>query len=404
MNLTAKACTLLLTSLFIASCNNEGGNVAGAAPGDFAGSVEVGVVALKSEPVPRNIELPGRVVAFATAEVRPQVNGVVRKIGFREGGDVKAGDVLYELDDTKYKAAYAAAAAALKKAEAATAGAQVTFDRNRKLAASNAVSAQTLDDVRTSLLQAQADEDAAKAELETARINLDYTIIRAPIGGVAGVSQASVGTLVTENQTDALVTIRQIDPVHVDLVDSSANLLRMRDEVAAGRLGRRTDTAPTMWLTLETGKEYDRKGTFSLAEMVVSQTMGTFTVRATFDNPDRVLAPGMFVRAKVDLGSVPDAFLIPQRAVSRDTSGNATVYLASGDDKAQLRRVSTSGSVGNDWIVIDGVKNGDRLIVDGFQSISDGTALKVVEASIDEDGVVKQQLRQAGQEPVKAVQ
>jgi len=137
---------------------------------------------------------------------------------------------------------------------------------------------------------------------------------------------------------------------------------------------------------------------------VVSQTMGTFTVRATFDNPDRVLAPGMFVRAKVDLGSVPDAFLIPQRAVSRDTSGNATVYLASGDDKAQLRRVSTSGSVGNDWIVIDGVKNGDRLIVDGFQSISDGTALKVVEASIDEDGVVKQQLRQAGQEPVKAVQ
>jgi membrane fusion protein (multidrug efflux system) len=316
-------------------------------------------------------------------------------VAFREAGTVEARDVLYELDDRKFQAAVAAAEAALKKAGAAHAAARITFDRNEKLAATNAVSAQTLDDARSSLLQAEAEEEAAKAELDAARINLDNTIIRAPIGGIIGLSTVSAGALVTANQTQALATIRQIDPVYVDMVDSSANFLRIRDEVEAGRLGRERDAAPAVALTLENGRAYDRKGEMKLADMVVSQTSGTFSLRATFANPDRVLLPGMFVRAGVDLGSMPNAFLVPQRAVQRSANGDPTLYVASGDDKAELRAIATGGAVGNDWIVVDGVADGDRLIVDGFQKISDGAAIRPVEATIDEDGVVRQTISPA---------
>lgn len=353
---------------------------------------EVGFVTLKPQSVPRTIELRGRVVAYATAEVRPQVNGIIRKIAFAEGREVKAGDVLYEIDDAKFKASFEAAQAVLKKAEAVTAGAQTTYDRNRTLLQTRAVSTQTLDDSQTSLLQAQADEEAAKADLETARINLDYATIRAPIGGVIGVSNVSVGALVTENQTDALATIRQVDPIHVDLVDSSANFLRIREEVRSGRLGRKPGTPIPVTLTLENGTTYDTQGEISLIDMVVGQSTGTFTVRATFPNAERMLIPGMFVSATVDLGTMTNAFLVPQRAVTRGDDGKATAYLVSAEGRAQQHVITTSGTVGNDWVVTDGVKEGDRLIVDGFQKISDGSEVEPVEASIDDDGVVRQDL------------
>lgn len=378
----------LLLAVGLAGCSGE--QQGGSAPPPAMGPVEVAVIELRSQSVPRSIELPGRVVAYATAEVRPQVDGIVRKVAFREAGRVETGDVLYELDDRKFQSALAAAEAALKRTEAASAAAQITFDRTERLAGTNAVSTQTLDDARSSLLQAQAEEDAAKAELETARINLDNTVMRAPIDGVIGVSAVSVGALVTANQTSALATIRQIDPIFVDLVDSSANFLRIRDEVEAGRLGRERDAAPAVTLTLENGRAYAEKGEMKLAEMVVSQTSGTFSLRATFANPGRVLLPGMFVRAKVDLGSMPNAFLVPQRAVQRSASGEPTLYVASQDGKAELRTITTNGSVGNDWIVVDGIADGDRLIVDGFQKISDGAGITPVEATIDENGVVRQ--------------
>lgn len=357
-----------------------------------AGKAEVGYVTLQPTSVPRTMELPGRIIALATAEIRPQVNGIVRKIAFREGGVVNAGDVLYELEDAKFKAAYAAAAAAVKKAEAATAGAQTAFDRNQKLSESNAVAAQTVDDSRSTLLQAEASEEAARADLETARINLENATIRAPIGGVIGVSSVSVGALVTENQTDALATIRQIDPINVDLVDSSANLLRIRDEVDSGRLGREVGKPPAVTLTLENGKAYGETGTISLTEMVVSETTGTFTLRATFPNSQRVLLPGMFVQASVDLGTLNDAFLVPQRAVTRGDDGIATIYVVSADDKAEAKRITTVGTMDNNWIVTDGVSPGDRLIVDGFQKFSAGAEVIPVEATIDDDGVVEQDL------------
>lgn len=382
--------TLLLLATVAAGCSDE--QQAGGAQPSQTEAVEVAVIELESRSVPRTIELPGRVVAYATAEVRPQVDGIVRKIGFKEAGSIKAGDVLYELDDRKFQAAVAAAQAALAKTEAATAAAKITFDRNEKLAASNAVAAQTLDDARASLLQAQADEEAAKAELETARLNLDNATITAPIEGIIGVSAVSVGALVTANQTDALATIRQIEPIYVDLVDSSANLLRIREEVDAGQLGQQRDVAPAVTLTLENGRPYAPKGEMKLAEMVVSQTSGTFALRATFPNPERVLLPGMFVRATVDLGTMPNAFLVPQRAVQRSSNGDATLYVASQEGKAELRTITTRGSAGNDWIVVDGVANGDRLILDGFQKISDGVDIKPVEATIDENGVVKQEI------------
>lgn len=357
-----------------------------------AGKAEVGYVTLQPTSVPRTMDLPGRVVALATAEIRPQVAGIVRKITFKEGGVVQAGDVLYELDDAKFKAAYAAASAAVKKAEAATAGAQTAFDRNEKLAESNAVAAQTVDDSRSTLLQAKASEEAARADLETARINLENATIRAPIDGIIGVSAVSVGALVTENQADALATIRQIDPINVDLVDSSANLLRIRDEADSGRLGREIGKPPAVTLTLESGKPYGTVGSISLTEMVVSETTGTFTLRATFPNSQRVLLPGMFVEANVDLGSLNDAFLVPQRAVTRGDDGVATVYVVSKDNKAETKRITTAGTSGNSWVVTDGVASGDRLIVDGFQKFSPGAEVVPIEASIDDDGVVEQDL------------
>ena len=378
---------LLLLTL-VAACQPSGPSKPPAAD-----KVEVGTVTLQPTSVPRTMEVPGRVIALASAEIRPQVNGIVRKISFKEGSVVEAGDVLYELEDAKFKAAYAAATAVVKKAEAATAGAQATFDRHAKLSESNAIAAQTVDDSRSTFLQAKASEEAARADLEAARINLENATIRAPIGGLIGVSSVSVGALVTGNQTDALATIRQIDPINVDLVDSSANLLRIRDEIDSGRLGQDIGKPSMVRLTLENGKAYAETGMISLTEPVVSETTGTFTLRATFPNSQRILLPGMFVQASVDLGALNNAFLVPQRAVTRGDDGVATIYVVSADNKVEAKRITTVGTSGNNWIVTDGASPGDRLIVDGFQKFSAGADVVPVEATIDEDGVVDQDLK-----------
>lgn len=380
--------TLLTSTFLITACSQDN-----AGPPPAPGNVEVGYVVLNSKPVQQSMDLRGRVAASATAEVRPQVNGIIRKVAFSEGREVEAGDILYEVDDAKFRAAKASAEAALKKASAATSSAQSTFERNQTLVKTQAVSTQVLEDAQSTLLQAQADEEAAKAEVETARINLENATIRAPIGGMIGLSKVSVGALVTENQTDALATIRQINPAYVDLIDTSLNMLNIREQVDSGRLSRQHDLPMSATLTLENGKIYAPEGKVSLADMVVGETTGTFTVRATFPNDDRVLVPGMFVTASLELGTMSSAFLVPQRAVMRGDDGKATVYLVSSDNKAELREITTAGSKGNDWIVTDGVEAGDHLIVDGFQKISSGISVTAVEASIDEDGVVKQALK-----------
>lgn len=380
---------ILIATMAVAACSADEGEGQPAGPGAF-GPIEVGYIVLAPTSVPRIAELAGRIFPYATAEVRPQVDGIVREISFEETRHVAAGEVLYRLDDRKFQAALAAAAAAVKKAEAATTAAQLDYDRTEQLTATNSASASALDEARSVLLQAQADQEAAEADLDVAEINLDDATITAPIAGIVGVSAVSVGALVTANQTEPLVTIRQLDPIYVDLVDSSLNLLRIRELVEGGLLDRANDAAPTVTLTLENGRPYDRAGELKLADVVVSESTGTFSIRATFPNSTGVLLPGMFVHAKVELGATPDAFLVPQRAVSRSGTGEATVYLVSADGKAELRTISVIGSSGNDWIAVDGVAAGDRLIVDGFQKISDGTEVTPVAAAIDEDGVVHQ--------------
>lgn len=386
MNLS-RALAASATFFLLAACSQENGKDPSPAE-----KTEVGYITMETKPVKQETTLRGRVVAYATAEVRPQVAGIIRNIAFTEGREVKEGDVLFEIDPSKFKAAQASAAAALKKAQAATKSAQATYDRNRALQQTNAVSAQTAEDAESTLLQAQASEEAAKADLETAQISLDNATIRAPITGQIGVAAVSVGSLVTENQTDALATIRQINPIHVDLLDTSANLLRLRDQVDAGQIAVERGTPLTASLTLENGKAYDAVGKVSLADMIIGETTGSFTVRATFPNDKRVLIPGMFVTASLKFGTMQNAFLIPQRAVTRGDDGRATVYLVSNDGKADLTEITTAGTRSNDWIVTGGVKAGDRVVVDGFQKISDGSAIEAVEAKIDEDGVVEQSI------------
>lgn len=399
MRRTTGALGILVLAAVLAACNAQNGGGAGAPPGaggpGAAGPVEVGTIEMKAQAVPQTAELPGRVLASATAEIRPQVNGVVRSIDFEEGRPVKAGAVLFHLDDRSFRAAYAASAAALSKAEASQAGAQATFDRQQKLASTNAVSQQALDEARTAMLQANADVEAAKADLQAAQINLDNTQITAPIDGFIGTAAVSVGSLVTQNQTTAMATIRKIDPVNVDLVDTSANLLRIREQVSAGKLGRPEQGPPKARLTLENGAAYGSTGTVSIFTVDVSESTGTFTIRASFPNGDGILLPGMFVRASVDLGEMPHAFLVPQRAVQRSATGEPIAYVVSAEGKAEERKLVTSGARGNDWIVTEGIADGDRLIVDGFQKFSAGATVSPVAATIDADGVVEQTLQPA---------
>jgi len=390
--------------LLISACSDESAATKVPPGMDPNAKVEVGVVTLKAQSVSRLTELPGRAVAYATAEIRPQVDGIVRERLFKEGGPVKAGDTLYTLNDAKFQATYDAAAAALQKAEATLKGANDTLARNEALALSKAVSAQVLQDAQTAQLQARADVESARAALDTARINRDDATIKAPIPGIISKSSVSVGALVTANQTDALTTIRQVDPIYIDLVDSSANLLRIRDLVSSGKLGRTDNDLPDVTLTLENGTKYARPGKIELADMVVSETTGTFSIRATVANPDRIIMPGMFVRASVNLGLMPGAYLVPQRAVSRDAAGDATGYFVGKDGKAELRTLVTDGAVGNDWIVSKGVAEGDRLIVDGLQKIRVGAVVTPLEVTIDASGVVKQTLPAAVDSKTEAAQ
>lgn len=381
--------SILFSLLLAAGCNDQ---MDGGPPMRKMGPVEVGVVTLKSETVPRSIVLPGRVSALATAEIRPQVDGLVRKILFKEGGQVKEGDPLFALDAAAFKAARNVTEAAVRKAEATLAGAKSTLERSKQLAKTNNVSKQTLEEKKTAVLEAEADLASAKAELEKDEIDLANATIKAPISGRISPASVSVGSLVTANQTDALATIRQIDPIYVNLVDSSANLLRIRAAVEAGVLDRNGNGPPNVRLTLENGDPYPITGRLNLTEIAVSQTTGTFVLRATFDNPDHVLLPGIFVRADVDLGVTPDAFLVPQRAVTRDPAGNATAYVVTDEGKAEARALKTISSQDNYWVVSEGVAEGEKLIVDGFQKFSAGGDVVPVEVTIGPSGVIGQTL------------
>jgi membrane fusion protein (multidrug efflux system) len=368
----------LLLAVTLAACNSE----KAAAPPQQP-QIQVSVVALHPQPVAITAELPGRVSASLVAEVRPQVNGIIKSRLFREGSEVKAGDVLYEIDPAPYKAALDSAVAAQQKAEAAAVNAQVRADRYRELLTRNAGSKQDADDANATLGQALADVASAKASVETARINLAYTKVTASIDGRVDKSALTQGALVTANQADVLTTIRKLDPINVDVTQSSTNLLKFRSDIAAGRL-KFTGPNVAVKLKLDTGQEYAQSGKLEFAEANIDQTTGTFTVRAEFPNADRLLLPGMFVRALIQEGIAENSFLLPQRAVGRNTKGEATAKFVSAEGKVEERVLTTRRSIGNNWLVDSGVKDGEHVIVEGGQLVRPGQTVTANEVSIDE--------------------
>ncbi|WP_297363585.1 efflux RND transporter periplasmic adaptor subunit [Thauera sp.] len=373
------AAAVLLSALFLAACS--GGKEQGGAPG--AGGPPppaVTVVTLKSESVPMVAELPGRTTSFLIAELRPQVTGIVTERAFNEGSEVKAGQVLYRIDPAPYLAAYDSAKATLARAEANAQVARIKAERHVGLVKIEAVSKQANDDAQAGLKQAEAEVAAAKAALNKAKIDLDYTRLKSPIAGRIGRSAVTAGALVTANQAQTLATVQQLDPIYVDLTQSSADMLRLRKEVAAGRLLAGAKGEVPVKLILEDGSEYAAEGRLALSEVTVDEGTGSVTLRAKFSNADGVLLPGMYVRARLPQGTRSDAILVPHKALSRDPLGNALVMAVDAESKVVARPVQVAQSLGENWVVTSGVKAGERIIVEGLQKVRPGVVVKADEA------------------------
>ena len=338
---------------------------------------EAGFVVLKTESVPIVIELGGRTNAFETSDVRPQVSGILKERLFQEGSLVRAGQILYRIDPSLYRAAAAQARANLASAEATRVAADEKAKRYQPLAQIEAVSKQDYADALASARQAAASFEQNKALVETATINERYTNVAAPISGRIGRSVVTTGALVTASQADALTTIQRLDPIFVDIAQSSADLLALRRSLAKG------NTIPAtaeVHLLLEDGSEFNAVGTLEFAEAMVDTTTGAVTLRARFPNPNGVLLPGMYVRARLSQSIVRDAILVPQAGVSRNPQGGATVMVIGEGDKAMQRIVKTDRTIGDRWLVTDGVKAGDRVIVEGLGRIKPNQVVKPVAA------------------------
>ena len=372
---------MLAGALLLAACSQEQSKAPAGMGG--VGKPEVGVVTLHPQSVAITAELPGRMTASLTADVRPQVNGIIQARLFKEGSEVVAGQPLYLINPASYQAAYDSAVAAQQKAEAAVPTAQAKFDRYAGLLKQNVVSKQDYDDAAATLAQANADVASAKASVETARINLDYTKITAPIAGRIDKSSLTPGALVTANQDTLLTTIRALDPINVDVTQSSTNLLNLRQAINEGRL-KFSGPNVSVKLKLENGTIYPLTGKMESAGASVDQTTGTFALRAEFPNPDRLLLPGMYVRALVEEGVAQNSFLVPQRGVSRNTKGEATAMVINAQGKVETRVLTVRNTVGNNWLVDAGVGDGDRVIVEGMQLVRPGGDATGVEVTIDE--------------------
>lgn len=378
MNLRLTTVTVTAV-LALAGCDSRSHDKGGAS----AARAEVSVVTLHPRNVAITAELPGRIVASLVAEVRPQVAGIIQKRLFEEGGEVAEGAPLYQIDPAPYQAAHDNAVAALQKAEASVPSAQAKVDRYQGLVKQNAVSRQDLDDAVAALAQARADVATATANVATAKINLDYTTIKAPIGGRTDKSSLTPGALVTGGQAIALTTVRTLDPIYIDVTQSSTNLLNLRQAIDAGRITLSGQNVRVR-LKLENGTIYPVTGRLEFAEANVNPTTGTFTVRAVFPNPERLLLPGMYVRAIVEEGVAPNSFLVPQRAVTRNVKGEATALVLGTDDKIEERVLTVARSIGNSWLVTAGVGDGDRIVVEGVQFVRIGQEATGAEAVIDD--------------------
>ncbi|TKC88323.1 efflux RND transporter periplasmic adaptor subunit [Trinickia terrae] len=366
--------TLSITVVFMtAGCDTHS-----AGPGGLpAQTAEVGVLTISPQRIVQTTELSGRLSALKVSEVRPQVSGIVLKRLFVEGSDVKASQVLYQIDPATYQASYDQARGTLEKAKATLASAKTKADRYTELVKINAVSKQDYDDAVAAVREDAADVTADEASLESARVNLQYTRVRAPISGRIGASSVTEGALVTSQQTTALATINAFDQMYLDVTRSSAEWLKLRKEFASGRLKKAGGDGAAVTLLMEDGTEYSHPGTLQFSGITVDATTGSVTLRATFPNPEGELLPGMFVRARLTEGEDDAAILVPQGAVTRASDGGASVYVVDGSGNARQTAVKADAAYGDQWIVTQGLKPGDRVIVSGLQQVRADAPVKV---------------------------
>lgn len=371
--LTPLAVVLMLSgSLALTGCNDKDAQKgAPQAP-------QVGVVTLKTEPLNVTTELPGRTASFRIAEVRPQVGGIILKRNFVEGSEIKAGTSLYQIDPATYQAAYDSAKGDLVKAQANAQISRLTVTRYKPLLGTNYISKQDYDTAVATAAQADAAVVTAKAAVETARINLAYTKVTSPISGRIGISSVTEGALVSTGQTNAMATVQQLDPIYVDVTQSSNDFLRLKQELADGSL-KQVDGKAQVKLLLDNGKEYSQAGTLEFSDVTVDETTGSITLRAIFPNPQGSLLPGMFVRARLDEGVNNNALLVPQQGITRNPRGDATAMVVGADNKVELRTVTTTQAIGDKWVVTDGLKSGDKIIVTGLQKIKPGVPVTAQE-------------------------
>ncbi len=374
--------------LILAGCNDEqqqGGGFAFPPP-------QVAVITVKAEDVPITNDLPGRIAATRVAEVRPRVSGIVVERVFEQGSQVKEGDVLYRIDPAPFQVQVDSAEATLRRAKAVQTQARVDSERQEQLKKSNVASAQAYDDAIAKLAQADADVAIAQAGLETARLNLQYADVKAPISGRIGRALITEGALVSAGGTENLATIQQLDPVYADFTQSATDLIRLRKALQDGALMADNNSADVK-LMLDDGTEYPHPGKLLFSEAAVDETTGQVTLRGEFPNPDGDLLPGMYVRVLIEQGIEKGAVLVPQQAVQRDSSGGALVYVVSADNKAGIRNVRVGRASGTRWVITDGLKGGEKIIVEGFQKVQPGA--EVVPSEWDPNAAAEAQKAQA---------
>lgn len=366
---TLTACALA-TSIALVGCSKDPKDVQQGAAAQKMPPAEVGVIVAQPQTVEQSMELSGRTAAYQISEVRPQTGGVILKRLFAEGSFVQAGQALYQIDANTNRASADSARASVLRQQANLNALRVKEGRYRQLVGTNAVSKQEYDDIHAQVLLAEADVAASQAALKNAEINLAYSTVRAPISGQSSRSSVTPGALVTANQADALVTIQQLDPIYVDINQSSAELLRLRQQLSKGSLNNSNNTR--VKITLEDGSDYPIEGQLAFSDASVNPDTGTVTLRAVFSNPNHLLLPGMYATAKISQGVLPNAYLVPQAAISRLPTGQAIALVVNAKGVVESRPITTTGVKGQDWIVTDGLQVGDKVIVEGVAKVKEG--------------------------------
>lgn len=388
MRFHLKTCAFFLCLLLLCACDDKGSEGAKdgkSGPGSERPPTEVGYIEVHPHRIALTNELPGRVKAYRIAEIRPQVSGIIQSRLFEEGSFVEKGQQLYQIDPARYDANYHVAKANLQNARAELKNASALVERYQRLVKARLVSAQQYEDAVTNVDQAKAAVELAEAKLRTARIDLDYTKVYAPITGYIGPSGVTEGALVTANQEAVLATIRQLDPVYVDLSQAAAEAQQLQERLAADRLGGNTQAKYQVFLLLgNTGRTYPHEGVLDATDLAVDEQTGTIRLRCVFPNPNAALLPGMFVRAVLKLWGVSESIVVPQKSVVIEPNGRKIVWVVDENDKAQKRDIRTGAPYRNNWVVLDGLQAGDQVIVEGTMNLRQGATIRPVELEASE--------------------